>query len=227
VNEVRIIPVQGVPEVRAGDDVASLIVDAHSGELEHHDVVVITQKVVSKAEARVASGGDRAGVAAAESVRILRRRGSTIISETRHGFVCANAGVDESNVEEGLLTLLPADPDLSARRMRARLAHLTGADVAVVISDTFGRAWRTGQTDVAIGVAGLEPVVDYRGRTDALGRTLEATAIAVADEIAGAAEMVMGKSSGIPAAVVRGAPVTFGRGSAQELVRHPLEDWFR
>jgi coenzyme F420-0:L-glutamate ligase / coenzyme F420-1:gamma-L-glutamate ligase len=227
VNEVRIIPVVGMPEVRSGDDVASLIAEVHEGGLEQHDVVVVTQKVVSKAEDRVVSADNRAAVAAAESVRMLRRRGSTIISETRHGFVCANAGVDDSNVEEGLMTLLPVDPDLSARRIRARLAHLSGVDVAVIISDTFGRAWRTGQTDVAIGVAGLEPIVDYRGRPDAFGRTLEATMIAVADEIAGAAEMVMGKSFGIPAAVVRGAPVTFGRGSGQELVRHPLEDLFR
>lgn len=226
-NEIRIIPVEGVPEVRAGDDIASLVIDALDHPLETHDVVVVTQKVVSKAEARVVPAADRAAVAASQSARILRRRGRTIISETHHGFVCANAGVDDSNVAAGYMTLLPADPDLSARRIKARLEHLCRAAVGVVISDTFGRAWRVGQTDVAIGVAGFEPIIDYRGRADAHGRTLEATMIAVADEIAGTAEMVMGKSSGVCAAVVRGAPVTPGRGSARELVRAPEDDWFR
>jgi coenzyme F420-0:L-glutamate ligase/coenzyme F420-1:gamma-L-glutamate ligase len=150
-----------------------------------------------------------------------------VIAETRHGLVCANAGVDASNVEGGMICLLPVDPDASARRLRSRVGHLCGADVAVIISDTFGRAWRLGQTDVAIGVAGIEPFVDYRGETDRAGRPLTATRIAIADELAGAAEMVMGKTTGICAAIVRGAPVRWGRGAAAEIVRSPGDDLFR
>ncbi|MCH2431191.1 MAG: coenzyme F420-0:L-glutamate ligase, partial [Acidimicrobiales bacterium] len=164
-----------------------------------------------------------------ESVRILRRRGDLVIAETEHGFVCANAGVDLSNVEAGQAALLPVDSDRSARRIRDALAHRFGVDVAVVVSDTFGRPWRRGVTDVAIGCAGLRPVVDLRGTTDALGRELQVTEVAVVDEIAAAAELVMGKAAGVPVAVVRGIdPAWFGDGSVvDDVVRSPNEDLFR
>jgi coenzyme F420-0:L-glutamate ligase / coenzyme F420-1:gamma-L-glutamate ligase len=150
-----------------------------------------------------------------------------LISETRHGLVCANAGVDASNVEPGTVALLPIDPDLSARTLKARLDHLTGHDVAVIVSDTFGRAWRLGQTNVAIGLAGMDPYIDYRGTKDVFGNELNATRICVADELAGAAEVVMGKSAGVCAAIVRGAPIVRGSGSAAQIVRPPGEDLFR
>jgi coenzyme F420-0:L-glutamate ligase/coenzyme F420-1:gamma-L-glutamate ligase len=227
VNDLHIWPVEGVPEIAEGDDLAQLIVDATPVPLEDRDVLVVTQKVVSKAEGRVVDESRRDESVAAESARVLRRLGGMVIAETRHGFVCANAGIDASNVEEGLIALLPVDPDASARRIRARISHLNGTDVGVVISDTFGRAWRAGQTDVAIGVAGFRPFLDYRGTLDANGRVLTATQICVADELAGAAELVMGKSKRVCAAVVRGAEVEWGRASAREIARPPEQDLFR
>jgi coenzyme F420-0:L-glutamate ligase / coenzyme F420-1:gamma-L-glutamate ligase len=217
--------------VQPGDDLAGLIAAASAAspdaKLLNDDVVVVAHKAVSKAEGRLVDGDDRLAAALSESKRVLRRVGEMVISETRHGFVCANAGVDASNVEGDRLVLLPLDPDLSARRLRARLEHLTGARLGVIVSDTFGRAWRIGQTNVAIGVAGIDPFVDYRGQPDAAGRELNATEICIADEIAGAAELVMGKTLGVCAAVVRGATVEFGRGSARAIVRPPDEDLFR
>ena len=224
---VTIIPVTGIPEVAPGDDLAALISGPLDVSLQDGDVVVVAQKIVSKAEDRIVPGSDRRRTAVDESVRILRRSGDMIISETRHGFVCANAGVDASNVEGNNVLLLPLDPDLSARRLRAGLKHLTGADVAVIVADTFGRAWRIGQTNVAIGVAGMDAFTDYRGGRDAQGRGLIATRICTADEIAGAAELVMGKTAAIPVAVVRGATIVPGRGSARDIVRPPDEDLFR
>jgi len=205
---------------------------ASSVGLEEGDVVIVTQKVVSKAEGRLVEVDPATGhkpLVESESVRILRRRGDLVIAETRHGLVCANAGVALSNVDEGWAALLPEDPDRSARRLRDALVHRFGVDVAVLVSDTFGRPWRRGVTDVAIGVAGLRPVVDLRGTEDALGRELQVTEVAVADEIAAAAELVMGKSSGIAVAVVRGVdPDWFGPGSVSgDLVRRPDEDLFR
>ena len=228
-TEIRIIAVEGVPEIVAGDDVALLLVDSLGEDvLQDGDVLVVTQKVISKAEGRSVPAETKAAAIAAESTRVLRRtEGGMTISQTSHGFVCANAGVDASNVETGQIVLLPVDPDASARRIRSRIKHLTGRDIGVVISDTFGRAWRLGQTDVAIGVAGIEPFVDYRGTTDTQGRELSATRIAIADELAGAAEMVMGKADRICAALVRGAPVTWGRGAATDLARSPTDDLFR
>lgn len=219
--------IEGIPQVSEGDDVAGLIAGAAGNDLRARDVVVVTHKIVSKAEGRVARAADKHAVIASESVAVMRRLGGMVIAQTRHGFVCANAGVDSSNAALDTIVMLPTDPDASARGIRARLRHLCGVDVGVVISDTFGRPWRIGQTDVAVGVAGIEPFVDYRGTTDGFGRELTATRIAIADEIAGAAEMVMGKSDGIPAAIVRGAPVRFGRGSAVQIVRPPAEDLFR
>ena len=219
--------VAGIPEVRPGDDIATLVLGASTEPLADRDVLVVTQKVVSKAEGRIVDESQRDEALSRESARTLRRLGEMAIVETRHGFVCANAGIDASNLEEGKIALLPLDPDLSARRIRSRLAHLAGADVGVVISDTFGRAWRVGQTDVAIGVAGFDPFVDYRGTLDASGRLLTATQICVADEIAGAAELVMRKAERVCAAVVRGASLTWGRASARAIVRPPEQDLFR
>ncbi|MDQ3952581.1 MAG: coenzyme F420-0:L-glutamate ligase [Actinomycetota bacterium] len=227
-NEIRVVPVSGVPEVRAGDDLGALLVSATASlPLQDGDVLVVTQKVVSKAEGRVVPEEERPAALAAEAKRVLRKSGEMVIAETAHGFVCANAGIDTSNVPGSDVVLLPLDPDASARRIRSRVAALAGVDVAVVVSDTFGRAWRLGQTDVAIGVAGIDPFVDYRGTTDAQGRTLAATRICVADELAGAAEMVTGKAEGVCAAVIRGARTVRGRGAATQIVRPPSEDLFR
>ena len=232
--ELRVVPVPGLPEVRPGDDLAGMVAAACEAAigLRDGDVVVVTQKVVSKAEGRLVEIDPEIGhrpIVEAESVRILRRRGDLIIAETEHGFVCANAGVDLSNVEAGQAALLPEDPDRSARRIRDALTHRFGVEVAVIISDTFGRPWRRGVTDVAIGVAGLRPVIDLRGTADALGRELQVTEVAVADELAAAAELVMGKSTGIAVAVLRGVdPAWLGDGSVvDDLVRRPDEDLFR
>jgi coenzyme F420-0:L-glutamate ligase / coenzyme F420-1:gamma-L-glutamate ligase len=222
---VEILAVEGIGEVRRGDDIAEQVV--RSAQLGDGDVLVIAHKIVSKAEGRVVRATDRRDAAAAESVRVLRRSGDMVISETRHGLVCANAGVDASNVEHDHVVLLPLDPDLSARRIRSRIEHLTGKDVGVIVSDTFGRAWRLGQTNVAIGVAGIDPFIDYRGTRDDFGVELTATRICIADELAAAAEMVMGKAERIPAAIVRGAPTRSGRGAGSEIVRPPAEDLFR
>jgi len=227
---IQVIPVPGLPEVRPGDDLAGLIAEA--ADLVDGDVVVVTQKVVSKAEDRLVAIDPEVGhkpLVERESVRILRRRGDLIISETKHGFVCANAGIDLSNVEAGQAALLPVDSDRSARRIRDALRHRFGVDVAVIVSDTFGRPWRRGVTDVAIGCAGLRPVANLRGTTDALGRELQVTEVAIVDEIAAAAELVMGKAYGIPVAIVRGVdPTWFGDGSvADGIVRAPEDDLFR
>jgi coenzyme F420-0:L-glutamate ligase/coenzyme F420-1:gamma-L-glutamate ligase len=231
-----------LPEVQEGDDVAGLI--AAAVELEQDDVVVVAHKVVSKAEGRVvrlmeveasAQARDLAAdedprrleVILGESVRVVRTRPPLVISETRHGFVCASAGVDASNAPEaGTLVLLPEDPDASAAGLRERLQDLTGADVAVIVSDSFGRAWRQGTTDVAIGCAGLAPLLDLSGERDATGYELHATVIAVADELAGAAELVRGKLNQVPAAVIRGFE-PLGEGTARELVIPPERDLFR
>ena len=232
--ELRVVPVPGLPEVRPGDDLAGMVAAACEAAigLRDGDVIVVTQKVVSKAEGRLVDIDPETGhrpIVEAESVRILRRRGDLIIAETEHGFVCANAGVDLSNVEAGQAALLPEDPDRSARRIRDALTHRFGVEVAVIVSDTFGRPWRRGVTDVAIGVAGLRPVIDLRGTADALGRELQVTEVAVADELAAAAELVMGKSTGIAVAVLRGVdPAWLGDGSVvDDLVRRPDEDLFR
>jgi coenzyme F420-0:L-glutamate ligase/coenzyme F420-1:gamma-L-glutamate ligase len=236
-RRIEVFGVTGMGEITPGSDLAALIVDAIDAgpdELADGDVVVVTQKVVSKAENQLVAidpndpDGHRPLVER-ESVRILRRRGMLVISETKHGFVCANAGIDLSNVERGTAALLPEDSDRSARRIRDALVHRFGVDVAVVVSDTFGRPWRRGVTDVAIGSAGLRPVVDLRGTTDALGRELMVTEVAVADEIASAAEMVMGKADGVPVAVVRGVPADWlGTGSiADDMIRPPSDDLFR
>ena len=229
---VEIFPVVGIPEIERGDEIADII--AERFDLSDGDVVVVTQKIVSKAEGRVVDvdANDPMGhkpFVERESVRVLRRRGDLVISETRHGFVCANAGVDVSNVASGQAVLLPVDPDASARHIRDRLRHRAGIEVAVVVTDTFGRAWRRGVTDVALGCAGIAAIADLRGTSDSFGRVLTSTEVAVADELSAAADLVMGKAAGIPVAVIRGVdPMWFRDGSvAEEIVRPPGEDLFR
>ena len=229
---ISLIPVEGLPEVRLGDVLAELIAGVAS--LEDGDVVVVTQKVVSKAEGRLEAVDpddplSHKALVEREAVRVLRRRGDLVITETAHGFICANAGIDLSNVEAGWAALLPVDPDRSARRIRDGLRARLGVSVGVIVSDTFGRTWRQGVTDVAIGCAGVAAVVDLRGTEDALGRELQVTEVCIADELAAAAELVMGKASGIPVAIVRGVdPAYLREGSvAAEITRPPNEDLFR
>ena len=241
------VPLAGIPELREGDDLALELYDAAQrvGGLEQGDVVVVAQKAVSKVEGRVVrlaevEPSDRARELAGpdgdprhlevilrETAEVLRSRPPLVIAQTRHGFVCASAGVDASNApEDGTLVLLPLDPDASARRLRDRLRELAGVEVGVIVSDSFGRAWRQGTTDVALGVAGLAPLRDLRGTRDASGRELLTTQIAVADEIAGAGELVLGKASGIPAARVRGLDLR-GDGRGVDLVMPRDRDLFR
>ena len=239
---MNVIPVSGLPEIAEGDDLAALI--AERIELEDGDVLVLAQKVVSKAEGRVVrldelEPSDQARELAAdddprkleailrEADAIVRARPPLVIARTRHGFVCGSAGVDASNAPEpGTLVLLPLDPDASAARVRGRLRELTGKGVGVIVSDSFGRPFRMGTTDVAIGAAGLRVLDDLRGTRDRSGYELRSTQIAVADELAGAAQLVMGKADGIPAAVVRGLDLG-GDGAARELVIPPDRDLFR
>lgn len=229
---VEIIPVRGIGEIEPGDDLSALVSEAlrdQGVQLLDGDVVVVTQKVVSKAEGRIVpeAPDGRAGWVARETRRVVARRGDLVIAETRHGLVCANAGVDASNVAEGYLTLLPEDPDASAEEIRAALASWSGAEVAVMITDTFGRPWRQGLVNVAIGCAGFPALVDLRGTKDAVGRVLEATVEALADEVAAASGLVMGKADGIPAAVVRGVHAEGPALPASALLRAPEEDLFR
>jgi coenzyme F420-0:L-glutamate ligase/coenzyme F420-1:gamma-L-glutamate ligase len=240
VTGIQVLPLEGIPEIEEGDDLAGLLAEAagRRGGFEPGDVLVVAQKAVSKTEGRVvaladiepseearahAGDGDprRVAVILREAVRVVRSRPPLVIAETRHGFVCASAGVDASNAPGAdTVILLPLDPDASARALHERLG------VAVIVSDSFGRPFRHGTTDVAIGVAGLPPLRDLRGTRDRSGYELKTTQIAVADEIAGAAELVMGKADGIPAAIVRGLQLE-GDGSARELVMPPDRDLFR
>ncbi|MDP9181989.1 MAG: coenzyme F420-0:L-glutamate ligase [Actinomycetota bacterium] len=227
---LEVHPVLGLPEVRPGDDVAALLAAAFG--YRDGDVVVVTSKVVSKAEGRlVAAGADREATRLRlideETARVVARRGTTTISQTRHGFVLAAAGVDASNVQSDEIALLPVDPDASAAAIRASLEQLTGCTLAVIVSDTMGRPWRYGQTDQAIGVAGLAPVLDSRGSADSFGQVLEVTEIAVADELAGAAELDKGKADGVAAAVVRGWDLADDGRDAKALLRDPALDMFR
>ncbi|MGQ0825214.1 MAG: coenzyme F420-0:L-glutamate ligase [Actinomycetota bacterium] len=233
---ITIVPIEGIGEIEPGDELATFVIEAAAAQgtpLAAADCVVVTQKVVSKAEGRLVSLDPddlaaRRALVESESVRIVRRRGDLIISETRHGFVCANAGVDLSNVDVGSAALLPADPDRSAKHIRDAVRARAGVEVAVVVSDTFGRPWRRGLTDVAIGVSGIGAVVDLRETPDARGRLLHVTEIAIADEIAAAAELVMGKTANVPVAIVRGLDRSwFREGSYRELIRPAAEDLFR
>lgn len=247
---LSILPIRGIGEVQAGDDIAGLMITAltaHGQELRDHDVVVVTQKIVSKAEGRVIDPSSvepshMARMAAAqghkdahhyevvlrESRSVIRMSRGVLITETHHGFICANAGVDESNVAGGRsVTLLPVDPDASAEQLRQQLRERLGVTVAVIISDTFGRAWREGQVNVAIGVAGMLPLHDYHEQPDTYGYTMRATNIAVADELASAAELVMGKVDAVPVAIVRGFAYRPGDGRARALIRPAERDLFR
>jgi len=229
---LEIFPVEGLPEIGRGDDLAAMICDAV--ELQDNDVIMVTQKVVSKAEGAMVDIDpsdplSHKPIVERESVRILRRRGELIISETKHGFVCANAGIDLSNVARGTAALLPEDSDRSARRIRDAIRGRYNVSVGVIISDTFGRPWRRGVTDVAIGCAGVKAILDLRGTNDALGRPLAVTEVALVDELACAAELAMGKSTGVPVAVIRGGPDDwFGESSVQQdIVRDAADDLFR
>jgi coenzyme F420-0:L-glutamate ligase/coenzyme F420-1:gamma-L-glutamate ligase len=247
--DLHIFPVPGLPEIGLDDDLGALIADAalRGGRaIEAGDVLVVAQKIVSKAEGALvrldgvvpsamaeqwaADHGKDARIVEVilrESRRIVRMDRGILITETRHGFVCANAGVDASNVPLGFVTVLPRDPDVSAERLRAALSARCGGPVAAIVSDTFGRAWREGVVDVALGVAGLRPLIDYRGSADAFGRPLQSTITALADELASAAEIVMRKSAGTPVAVVRGAAEWLGDGAGRMLVRDASRDLFR
>lgn len=225
---IEIQPVEGIPDIRSGDDlVACLAGPLEALGIRDGDVVAVTQKIVSKAEGRLVPGDDRSKWVAAETVRVVARRGELVIAQTRHGLVCANAGVDASNVEPGTLALLPDDPDASAVRLVAGLGDRVGARVGVVITDTFGRPWREGLVNVAIGCAGLPALVDLRGTPDQFGRALEATVVALADEVAAASGLVMAKASRVPAALVRGIQMSGGEGRGADLVRAPADDMFR
>jgi coenzyme F420-0:L-glutamate ligase/coenzyme F420-1:gamma-L-glutamate ligase len=245
-GEVRVIPLEGIPELEADDDLAALLVDSaeRTGGLEAGDVVVVAQKAISKVEGRVVdladvepserarelAGGEdarRVELILRESREILRARPPLLIAETKHGFVCASAGIDSSNAKgPGTVVLLPVDPDGSAARLRAAIRARAGVDVAVIVSDSFGRAWRQGTTDVALGVSGLVALRDHRGARDSAGYELHATQIAVADEMAGAAELVMGKTDGVPAAIVRGVRAE-GDGRGSDLLMPRERDLFR
>jgi len=231
-TKLEIIPLEGIPEISPGDDLVEII--GQLDTIQSGDILVVTQKIISKAENQMIDIDpndplSHKPLVERESVRILRRRGDLIISQTKHGFVCANAGIDLSNVERGQAALLPDDSDRSARRLRDGLAGRFQLDVGIIISDTFGRPWRRGLTDVAIGSAGVLPILDLRGSPDAFGREMQVTEVALVDELASAAELVMGKSSGIPIAIVRGADTSwFGSGSVQDqIVRDPQDDLFR
>lgn len=234
---LAIHPVHGIPEITAGVDLGNLIGEVcYSADfgLADGDVLVVTQKIVSKAEGAMVEIDQNdplshKPIVEREAVRILRRRGDLIITETKHGFVCANAGIDLSNVARGHAALLPEDSDRSARRIRDHIRGTQGLSVGVIVSDTFGRPWRRGVTDVAIGCAGIAAVVDLRGTEDAFGRELMVTEVCVADELAAAADLVCGKASGVPVALVRGVDPTWLRDGSirEEVVRNPAEDLFR
>ena len=226
---IEVFPLEGLPEVRPQDDLAMLLAEPlGSMGVRDGDVVSVTQKIVSKAEGRVVPQGDgREAWVERETLRVVARRGDLVIAETRHGFVCANAGVDASNVEAGFLSLLPEDPDGSAERLREALTERLGVEVAVVITDTFGRAWRRGVVNVSIGCAGIPALVDLRGTADHHGRELEATVVALADEVAAASGLAMGKASRVPAALVRGVAFDAATVPISQLVRPPEEDLFR
>ena len=245
----EVLGIEGIGEVRPGDDVAALVLDAAARQgtpLATGDVLVVSQKVVSKAEGRLLRLADvtpsEIAVALAaglgrdprlvevilrESRRVVRMDRGILVTETHHGWVCANAGVDQSNVDADTVALLPAEPDASARALRDAVRARTGAEVAVIVADTFGRPWREGLTNVAIGVAGLAPLRSYLGERDPAGRPLQATILAVADELASAAEPVMGKLDRIPAAVIRGLPLAASEEGSKPLLRDPTRDLFR
>ncbi len=234
-GQLTIFGIEGIGEVARGDDIAELIADALENQKlvpADGDVLVVTHKIVSKSEGKVVDLADdhpdaHRYLIEQEAVAIIRRRGPLVIAQTKHGFICANAGIDRSNAGPGRAILLPDDPDKSANRLRIRLERHFGVRLGVIISDTFGRAWRRGLVDVAIGVAGMEPIADLRGSADSFGKVLEVTEVAIADEIAAAADLVMGKATGTPVALVRGVAWEPGDSGVGALIRPPAEDMFR
>jgi len=230
-NKVSVLPVMNLPEFDTGHEIVEELIGSLEENkifLEDSDVVVITQKIISKVEGRKIdiNKEDLEEVIKKESLQIIRKRGETIIAQTKHGFICANAGIDKSNIEEGFALLLPEDPDKTCRDIRKKIEHETGKKISVIICDTFGRAWRKGQTNVAIGSSGIEPLESYIGEKDSFDNELFATEIAIVDELAGAAELVMKKSDNIPVVIIKGVKYNISDLGVDELIRDPQEDFF-
>ena len=230
-NKVSIIPIMNLPEFDTGHEIVEELIkrlEENKITLEDNDVIVITQKIISKVEGRKIdiNKEDIEEVIKSESLQIIRKRGETVIAKTKHGFICANAGIDKSNIEEGSALLLPEDPDKTSRDIRKKIEHKTGKKISVIICDTFGRAWRKGQTNVAIGSSGIEPLESYIGEKDTFDNELFATEIAIVDELAGAAELVMKKSDNIPIVVIKGVKYNISDLGVDELIRDAQEDFF-
>ena len=230
-NKVSIIPIMNLPEFDTGHEIVEELIkslEENKISLEDSDVIVITQKIISKVEGRKIdiNKEDIEEVIKSESLQIIRKRGETVIAKTKHGFICANAGIDKSNIEEGSALLLPEDPDKTSRDIRKKIEHKTGKKISVIICDTFGRAWRKGQTNVAIGSSGVEPLESYIGEKDTFDNELFATEIAIVDELAGAAELVMKKSDNIPIVVIKGVKYNISDLGVDELIRDAQEDFF-
>ena len=230
-NEITIIPIKNFPEINAGDDLIELLINSledSNVSIEENDIIVLTQKIVSKSESRLRNLEDTSfeELLAEESTEIIRKRGDLVIARTKHGFICANAGIDKSNIEDGHALLLPIDPDRSASKYREQIYTMLQKKVAVIISDTFGRPWRVGQVNFAIGSSGIEPLVSYIGSTDTFENELNATEIAIIDEIASSAELVMEKTLNIPIAILRGVNYRDSKNNAKDLIRKKDEDFF-
>ena len=230
-NKVSIFPIMNLPEFDTGHEIVEELIkklEENKISLEDSDVIVITQKIISKVEGRKIdiNKEDLEEVIKSESLQIIRKRGETVIAKTKHGFICANAGIDKSNIEEGSALLLPEDPDKTSRDIRKKIEHKTGKKISVIICDTFGRAWRKGQTNVAIGSSGIEPLESYIGEKDTFNNELFATEIAIVDELAGAAELVMKKSDNIPIVIIKGVKYNISDLGVDELIRDAQEDFF-
>ena len=228
IQKIEIIPVTGLPEFKSNDDLVEILSNTLSNPLMENDILVITQKIISKIENRTVNLQDKdfSEVLKDEATQIIRKRGETIIARTKHGFICANAGIDKSNIEQGYALLLPEDPDKTAYKIRKKIFGRNSINVGVIISDTFGRAWRKGQTNVAIGCSGIEPMVSYIGTTDLFGNDLMATEIAIVDELASASELVMNKIDEIPIAIIRGYSYENSDKGIKEIIRADDEDFF-
>ena len=230
-NKVSIFPIMNLPEFDTGHEIVEELIESleeNKISLEDTDVIVVTQKIISKVEGRKIdiNKEDLEEVIKSESLQIIRKRGETVIAKTKHGFICANAGIDKSNIEEGSALLLPEDPDKTSREIRKKIEHKTGKKISVIICDTFGRAWRKGQTNVAIGSSGIEPLESYIGEKDTFNNELFATEIAIVDELAGAAELVMKKSDNIPIVIIKGVKYNISDLGVDELIRDAQEDFF-
>ena len=228
IQKIEITPVTGLPEFKSNDDLVEILFNTLNNPLTENDILVITQKIISKIENRSVNLQDKdfSEILKDEATQIIRKRGETIIARTKHGFICANAGIDKSNIEQGYALLLPEDPDKTAYKIRKQIFVRNSINVAVIISDTFGRAWRKGQTNVAIGCSGIEPMVSYIGTTDSFGNDLMATEIAIVDELASASELVMNKIDEIPIAIVRGYSYENSDKGIKEIIRADDEDFF-